>query len=79
MRFVYNDRKCASAMFTPNLFKDVWKFLDSRDDDLFATLNLFTKVAGVLRMSNSRAHLKKILDCAVELAVENCTIGYDDH
>ena len=56
-------------MFTSNLFEDVWKLLDGRNNDFLAALDETAKVARAFGVPDGRADLKEILDGIVQLTV----------
>ena len=65
-------------MIAPDLLQDEREFLHGRDDDLLAALDEVSQIAGMLGVTDRRAHLKKIFDRIVELVIENRAIGHDD-
>ena len=72
---IANDRPRCSPPISSRMYGNFWTV----ETMIFLPPSMkLLQVAGVLGVTDSRAHLKKLLDRVVELVVENSAVGHDD-
>src|SRR5207247_7899880 len=75
---VDDNGELSASVLAADLVEDKWEFLHRGDDDLLTTLNELLKVARMLGVANGGADLGKLLDGALDLLVQNTSVGDDD-
>src|SRR4051812_7862642 len=79
MRLVDHDREVLIPVRPAELVEDEGEFLDGRDNDLLATLDVFAELLGTLSDgADRRADLRELLDRVPDLLVEDPPVGDDD-